>query len=108
MKKAYILLSTLVLIVLFSFLAKESLEKNALHNRVVFEKLNYIQAKAHLLFLESYFISLNEDELKKFESFELFIDDFLLTIKKLKRKEGYIFVASNEKLQIRVVKVLEL
>ncbi|OCL81847.1 hypothetical protein [Arcobacter porcinus] len=107
MKKAYILLSTLFFVLLFSFLAKQSLENNALNSRVYSEKLYFIQAKAHIQFLEQYITSLDENELLTFISFEFIPDNFILKIAKMDEKE-YFLTVENEDFGVRISKILKL
>ncbi|MEN5386325.1 hypothetical protein ABE179_00130 [Aliarcobacter skirrowii] len=109
MKKSYILFSTLVIVVIFSFVAKNILETNALKSRVVNEKLHFIQAKSHLIFLENYLLSINEDELDNFSSLQIVDNDFLLTIKKYdETTKKYFLVVSSSKFGVRVTKTIYL
>ncbi|HJE03739.1 hypothetical protein [Aliarcobacter thereius] len=107
MKKAYILLSTLFFVLLFSFIAKQSLEKNALNSRVYSEKLYFIQAKAHIYFLEQYLLRLNENELLNFISLEFMPDNFILKISKKDEKEYFLSV-KNEEFGVKISKLLKL
>ena len=68
--------STLVIVVIFSFIVKKYFRDKCTKSRVVNEKLNFIQAKSHLIFLENYLLSINEDELDSFLSLEIVDNDF--------------------------------
>ncbi|RXJ94950.1 hypothetical protein CRU94_07385 [Arcobacter sp. AHV-9/2010] len=109
MKKSYILFSTLIIVVIFSFVAKNILETNALKSRVVNEKLHFIQAKSHLIFLENYLLSMSQSELDNFSSLQIDDNDFLLTIKKYDdTTKKYFLVVSSSKFKVRVTKTIYL
>ena len=63
MKKSFTLLSTLILISLFSILIIKIFEVKNIASTNILNQYNYIQAKNHLNFLEEYINSLDSLEL---------------------------------------------
>ncbi len=59
-KKSFILLSTLVLIFVFSILAVYIFEVKSLNSQNIIKQYKYIQAKNHLNFLDEYIQSLSD------------------------------------------------
>ena len=78
LKKSYILLFTIILISIFSYLSLFIYETKSLSAKVVREQYLYLQAKNHLDFFEEYIISSDLTNINKLElqnnDFEIYAD----------------------------------
>ena len=103
MKKSYVLFITLILVVVFSFLANFILETNSLKNEAFTQKYLYLQAKNHILFLEDYILKTDLEDTK-----DIKIDDDLFTIvaKRYGEENSKLFFLSvqNKEFDIRLTK----
>ena len=73
MKRAFTLFSTLILLVIFSFLIINIFEVKSLSSSNIVNKYQYIQGKNHLLFLEQY---LRNSSLEGVNNIEIVDNDF--------------------------------
>ena len=103
MKKSYVLFITLILVVVFSFLANFILETNSLKNEAFTQKYLYLQAKNHILFLEDYILKTDLEDTKKVK---IENDLFEIIAKRYGEENSKLFFLSvqNKELNIRLTK----
>jgi hypothetical protein len=88
MKKSYILLITIVLITIFSFLAISILETKALRSSNLSNQYLYIQGKNHLDFFKEYIINLDLNDITHIE----IKDDLFKIYAKIEKTEAIFIV----------------
>ena len=103
MKKSYVLFITLILVVVFSFLANFILETNSLKNEAFTQKYLYLQAKNHILFLEDYILKTDLEDTKKVK---IENDLFEIIAKRYGDENSKLFFLSvqNKEFDIRLTK----
>ena len=103
MKKSYVLFITLILVVVFSFLANFILETNSLKNEAFKQKYLYLQAKNHILFLEDYILKTDLEDTKKVK---IENDLFEIIAKRYGEENSKLFFLSvqNKDFDIRLTK----
>ncbi|QKF58735.1 hypothetical protein ACNSOO_10860 [Aliarcobacter lanthieri] len=106
MKKAYTLIITLILLVVFSLVANQILENSSLGNESLKQKVLYIQAKNHLKFLEEYILSLNLEDIESINNLKIDDDSFEIKAQKSKEFEGLLLDVKSFDFDIRVTKKL--
>lgn len=86
---------------LFSILANSILETNSLSSSGSKQKLLFLQAKNHLLFLEEYFNSIDTSDI---ETIKIEDDTFLIVAQKEKDQANFLLSVSSSEFQIRLTK----
>ncbi len=105
-KKGFVLLSTLILIFIFSLLIIKIYEIKSINSVNIKNQYRYIQAKNHLFFLEEYINSLND--LNSIDKVKIENDDYdiFALIKKNENKFEIELIVEDLNFKIRVYKTL--